>query len=728
MSWDGAPVVDAGAATDATHDGRDPDTVYEYQVRSVAGTLFSGWSDAETARTPKLETPTGLALDATAPDSVTLTWDLVPAAHSYDLERMAVAGKRTTTIRGVSSGYRDEDGVTADTEYEYRVRSVRTRGTTRWESDWSGSESVTTPAMATPTPPDMPENLAAEAASSVSVDLSWDAVTGAERYDFRWRLGGAVSWDGAPVVDAGAATEATHDGRDPDTVYEYQVRSVAGTLFSGWSDAETARTPKLETPTGLTLDATAPDSVTLTWDLVPAAHSYDLERMAVAGKRTTTIRGVSSGYRDEDGVTADTEYEYRVRSVRTRGTTRWESDWSGSESVTTPAMATPTPPDMPENLAAEAASSVSVDLSWDAVTGAERYDFRWRLGGAVSWDGAPVVDAGAATEATHDGRDPDTVYEYQVRSVAGTLFSGWSDAETARTPKLETPTGLTLDATAPDSVTLTWDLVPAAHSYDLERMAVAGKRTTTIRGVSSGYRDEDGVTADTEYEYRVRSVRTRGTTRWESDWSGSESVTTPAMATAPDVPENLAAEAASPVSVDLSWDAVTGAERYDFRWRLGGAASWDGAPVVDAGAATDATHDGRDPDTVYEYQVRSVAGTLFSGWSDTEMATTPALEAPANLTAEATSAFSVSLRWEAAAGADSYRVRQQAGGQTTEFPVSGTSYEDSDLTPETTYTYDVGASRAPPVRSGRRRWTRARRPSRFRRTSRSRRSARTRSR
>ena len=170
----------------------------------------------------------------------------------------------------------------------------------------------------------------------------------------------------------------------------------------------------------------------------------------------------------------------------------------------------------------------------------------------MSWDGAPVVDAGAATEATHDGRDPDTAYEYQVRSVAGTLFSGWSDTETARTPKLETPTGLTLDATAPDSVTLTWDLVPAAHSYDLERMAVAGKRTTTIRGVSSGYRDEDGVTADTEYEYRVRSVRTRGTTRWESDWSGSESVTTPAMATAPDVPENLAAEAASPVSVDLS--------------------------------------------------------------------------------------------------------------------------------------------------------------------------------
>ena len=702
--WDDTAVVDAGAATRVTHAGRDPETTYEYQVRALAGTLMSAWSEPEqAATTPKLETPTGLAADATS-SAVTLTWDAVAAAESYELVRMAVSSKRTTTIRGVTSGYRDEEGVAPDTEYEYRVRSVRTRGTTRWESALSASQAVTTLAVTPVTPPpDVPANLEAEATSSVSVDLSWDAVTGADRYEFRWRLRGA-EWDDTAVVDAGAATRATQAGRDPETTYEYQVRALAGTLMSAWSEPEqAATTPKLETPTGLAADATS-SSVTLTWDAVAAAESYELVRMAVSSKRTTTIRGVTSGYRDEEGVAPDTEYEYRVRSVRTRGTTRWESALSASQAVTTLAVTPVTPPDVPANFEAEAASSVSVDLSWDAVTGAGRYEFRWRLRGE-DWDDQAVVDAGAATRVTHAGRDPETTYEYQVRAVAGTLMSAWSEPEqAATTPKLETPTGLAADATS-SSVTLTWDAVAAAESYELVRMAVSSKRTTTIRGVTSGYRDEEGVAPDTEYEYRVRSVRTRGPTRWESALSASQAVTTLAVTPVtppPDVPANLEAEAASSVSVDLSWDAVTGADRYEFRWRLRGE-EWDDTAVVNAGAATDSTHAGRTPETTYEYQVRAVAGTLMSAWSGTEDVTTPAvtpppvatpLAAPQNLTAEATSAFSVSLSWDAVTGAESYHVRRREpiSQTTTEFLwISGTSYEDGDLSPETTYTYDVGS-------------------------------------
>ena len=199
----------------------------------------------------------------------------------------------------------------------------------------------------------------------------------------------------------------------------------------------------------------------------------------------------------------------------------------------------PTPPVVmvpaPENLSAAASSSVIVSLSWDPVTGAPGYEFRWKETNEAWADDTPTVEVGGVTAHTHEGRSPGTAYHYQVRvaATAEAPAGPWSATAAVETPALEVPENLSAMADSSTAVTLRWDLVAAAVFYDLERMTVANIRSVVIPDVQPGYVDAEGVAGETVYEYRVRSVLTRGEVRWESRWSGRAEVTTP-----PAVPES----------------------------------------------------------------------------------------------------------------------------------------------------------------------------------------------
>jgi chitodextrinase len=165
----------------------------------------------------------------------------------------------------------------------------------------------------------------------------------------------------------------------------------------------------------------------------------------------------------------------------------------------------------------------------------------------------------------------------------------------------------------------------------------------------------------------------------------------PPDTTPPSVPTGLSATAVSSVQINLSWTASTdnvGVTGYDV-FRNG--------TQVGTTTTTSYQDTGLTPDTTYSYTVAAydAAGNV-SEQSTAASATTQAPDTtppsvPTGLTANAVSSTQINLSWTASTdnvgvtGYDVFRNGTQVGTTTT------TSYQDTGLTPDTTYSYTVAA-------------------------------------
>ena len=116
------------------------------------------------------------------------------------------------------ASYEDSD-LTPETTYTYQVRSVRGTET----SVWTASVTATTDAFTAP------GNFTATAASSTSVELTWDESPGTEvSYRIRQRVSGERRWQNATDVTGSSHTVT---GLTADTTYQFRIyahRRVSG--------------------------------------------------------------------------------------------------------------------------------------------------------------------------------------------------------------------------------------------------------------------------------------------------------------------------------------------------------------------------------------------------------------------------------------------------------------------------------------------------------------------
>ena len=624
LAWDAALGATGYQVSGPTEEVDVSGTTHTWGSLSGAGPhtfrVRASYSSMETSRRggrlkvtlPSLTAPSNLAGTATS-SSVSLTWDAGGGAGSwtspegsgsqeleYRVERRSPPGSGTWSA--VASGLSDEEytdtGLAPDTKYEYQAVTTVAASDGELASDASTALTVTT------LPPPAPA-LTAVAGSSVSVELSWTATPGAGSYEFEWSPDG-VNWNGPE--SAGSGTSHEHGGRDPEVAYTYRLRAqdAKGGALTEWSAPASATTPALETPAGLALGADSATAVTVDWDAVPAATGYEVERQE-AGESAESPVAVSGPSHPDTGLAWETEYRYRVRSVLVRGSDRWASEWSQPETVTTlhPVM----------DLRVAALTSVTVEMTWEATAGSPAHSIEWSTDGGSQWSGplTPAPSSGSSWRYQHTGRDPETTYSYRVRVVdtTGTAVSSWTAPASATTPALEAPENLAAEADSATEVSVSWDGVAAATGYELERES--GGTTKPAVSLSAVEYGETGLTANTTYVYRVRSVLARGGTTWRSGWS-SVSVTT--ADDAPDPPTGVTAGEASDGTVYLDWAAAANADSYEMRWRATGG-SW--SDPVSAGKGTSFEYDGVTGTAPYEYQLRSVAGARRSDWVQAEI-------------------------------------------------------------------------------------------------------------
>ncbi len=181
---------------------------------------------------------------------------------------------------------------------------------------------------------------------------------------------------------------------------------------------------------------------------------------------------------------------------------------------------------------------------------------------------------------------------------------------------------------------------------------------------------------------------------------------TQAAPAVPNAPTSLAATAVSGSQINLTWTDNADNETGFKIERCIGADCTDFAQITTVGAnVTSYSNTGLTASTSYSYRVRAYNAAGDSAYSNTASAVTQAApavpNAPSNLAATAVSKSQINLSWtDNATNETGFRIERCKGATCTNFTqiatmgANVTSYADSGLRANTTYSYRVRAYNA----------------------------------
>ena len=570
--------------------------------------------------------------------TISVRWSPVSGATHYQLWVWPSGGpwENLGDVTGTSYSH---SGRTPGTSYWYQGRSGNG---SEW-SAWSNRPSISVPPLPTSTPTNTPRPASATstptniprpatatstptntpqppAAPSLSLELSgttisvrWSPVSGATHYQlWVWPSGGP--WENLGDV---TGTSYSHSGRTPGTSYWYQGRSGNGSEWSAWSNRPSISVPPL--PTSTPTNTPRPSSATSTPTDTPQSAS-------ATSTPTDTPQPVA----------------------------------------TLPA---------PQNFRLDT-NSARVNLSWNAVTGASKYQV-WKGDGRgedVQWQDYAL---GTTTNTSYTDNDvtQGNTYSYAVRAQTDSGNGAWSSSPHTTIPH-SAPTGkpvVTLTHHGNAAVRISWTAVDNAEHYLITYHPHGDTTWHEIpRQYSSLSYVHSNLRVGVRYNYAVRAHNSHGHGPW-SDFKSESGYITPTgstsvaetntpnpQSTATDTPSptptntpppSAAAHTPTPpptviiparprlsarvsathFAVELRWNKVTGADRYEVKaWtpargfhNIGGNSLHNNS----FWQFSEVTHSAR-----YLYQVRGVNRVgdqeLVGPWSNWAHATMPAAPTP----------------------------------------------------------------------------------------------------
>jgi chitodextrinase len=530
-----AQIGTASAPTTSFADsGLTGSSSYSYRVRAKDASGNTGpYSNSATAVTAAATpgAPAALAASAAGSAQINLTWSAATETGGtiaqYLIERCQGSGCSSFTQVGTATTLAFSDtGLSAATAYSYRVRAKDTVGTT---GPYSNVASAST-AAAAPTI-SAPGALTASATSATQVTLSWGAATetGGTLSQYlieRCQGAGCSSFTQVATVSVPGTTFAD-TGLSGSTSYSYRVRAkdTAGNTgpYSNVASATTGTVaPTISAPGTLSAGATSATQIGLSWGAATETggtlSQYLIERCQGAGCSSFTQVGttaVPATTFTDSGLTAGTSYSYRVRAQDTAGNTGPYSNTATSVTVTGT-------PSAPSGLAASAASSTQVNLSWSAATETGGSIAQYLIERCQGAGCSSFTQVGTATQLSFSDSalSGSTAYSYRVRAKDAAGNTGpYSNVATATTaaPTLTAPTALSASSVSSTQINLTWGAASETggviSQYRVERCQGSGCSTFAQIGTATGTSYNDaGLTASTAYSYRVRAADAGGNT------------------------------------------------------------------------------------------------------------------------------------------------------------------------------------------------------------------------
>lgn len=174
-----------------------------------------------------------------------------------------------------------------------------------------------------------PDNIAATVISGNTAQITWNAVTGAEKYKLWYRPVGSPSWTKrTPEVNTIFLNDLS-----PNTTYEYKVKTLCANDASVWSTKNTFHTlgDLCDVPTPNNASNITSNSALLTWSSKQNDIKYKVAYKK-AGLSFWTFYWVNTNSKTLLDLDANTTYKFKVKTKCTSGL--W-TNWSDKLDFTT---------------------------------------------------------------------------------------------------------------------------------------------------------------------------------------------------------------------------------------------------------------------------------------------------------------------------------------------------------------------------------------------------------
>lgn len=520
-----------------------------------------------------------------------------------------------------------DTGLASDSSYIYRVKAVQSNGASEY------SASSTTDLLTAPS------NVTIALASSNQLDIAWSDNSSKEAEYVIERNGTALDTVAANTgfyADVNVTAENT---------YSYRVKAANAAGESGFSTSVSFT--MLAAPSGVSGSLTGLDRLSLTW-----IDNSNLETTQVIERDGVEIGSVTSGitsYNDATIATGNT-YTYRIKV----------KDNSGGESVYSNEFTIEYLP-IPTNVVGIVVNENQIDVSWTDHSATE-------TAFSISRDGVEIGTVGADITSYSDQTvAPENIYAYVVKATNANGESWYSD--TAKISVLAAPTDVATTVSAANQIDVSWmDNSNLESGFSVIRNGV--EIGTTGADITSFA--DNTVAEEVEYIYQLRATASNGA----SAVSVGDTIL---ILTAP---TGLSAALASDGSIALNWTDNSGTETSYEVLR-------NGVVIATIGANSNTYSDSPpSAEQTYTYGVRAVGKNAVSFTAEVNYTM---LGQPSNVALEPTSDNEIFITWQDNSTLESNYLLFRNGIQIATLDPNIVNYQDFDVGPENTYTYNIKA-------------------------------------
>lgn len=460
-------------------DGLTEKTTYTFRIRALGADTGSDWYQLNATTPASPQTPV-LQATATFANVVSLSWQSVPTALGYVIERRLAAETAFTSLTTVAA---DKLSYTDNLLSDNSLCVYRIKATGVYSDSPFATVNVQTPAfLASP-------ELVVNVIYNNALAISWKPVSNAITYQVARKMAnGAYQSLGA----FGSAVTAIKDTNLLiRTTYTYRIKAVGDRTESPFVSLD-ATTPSLLVTPALALTVVYNNVIRVGWSAVSDAIRYQVDRKT-ANQDYQSVGTFEAGMVafSDTTVQPGTTYTYRLKAFGRFS----ESPVTVADGQTPAALAAPT-------LSLSVVYNNSLQLNWKAVPNATAYLVE-RIDSGLRYQEVGTFKANVVT-VNDTNLTPGAAYVYRIRAL-GDRTSSPVVSSSAITPDWLTMPDLLVTPTSFDVMSLSWKAVPKATHYLLKRKtphADTVETTVRIDAQQSQYTD-DKLTPSTVYQYTL---------------------------------------------------------------------------------------------------------------------------------------------------------------------------------------------------------------------------------
>lgn len=249
-------------------------------------------------------------------------------------------------------------------EVDYGPNAIDGAISVRGRNDCNG-EGVESRLLVSIVPFPAPQNLIATAKSVSNISLFWQSPNNPGA-DIEIERGVSINNFSTYATVAGASQNFEDTLVQEGVQYFYRVRSVNGSIFSGYSNVATAIARDIpNAPSNLTASPLNATEARLVWQDNSGNETEFLIELASINTNNIFIETASTGANTQEfvltGLEPNQAYLFRVRAANTQG----NSPFSNIYPLQMPVAGGENVPPSPVNVVAESASETQINLQWD---------------------------------------------------------------------------------------------------------------------------------------------------------------------------------------------------------------------------------------------------------------------------------------------------------------------------------------------------------------------------